>query len=256
MKIYVCVKHVPDTAAVISVTDENGYDDTDIVFIANPYDEFAVEEAISLVEKLGGEVVILTVAIPGAATTIRGVLAMGADRAIHIKTDSQFLDSALTAKALKAAIDQDGAPDMIFTGKGSIDTESFQTQYRLAQSLGLPIVSDVSTLSVDEGKISAQRDCGGGVKQTVEMSLPCVVGASKGLNVPRYPTLPNMMKAKKKEIKEIALSDLGIELSHSKVSMENLEAVPERSGAKMLEGSVENQVSELVKILKEAERVL
>lgn len=256
MKIFVCVKHVPDTAAVIKIEGDTGYDDTDTKFIANPYDEFGVEEAVSLVEKQGGEVVILTVAMPGAVTSIRGALAMGADRAILVKTDTQFLDSDLTAKALKAAIDQDGPADLVFTGKGSIDTESFQTQYRLAKSLGFPIVNDVSALTVDGNRVRVQRESGGGEKQIVEMGLPCVIGTEKGLNVPRYPNFPNVMKAKKKEIKEIELSALGIDPSQSKMTLENLQAVPERSGATMLEGSVDDQVTELVKILKEKERVL
>lgn len=256
MKIYVCVKHVPDTAAIIKVEGDTGYEDSDTKFIANPYDEFGVEEAVSLVERQGGEVVILTVAKPGAVTTIRGALAMGADRAILIKTDAQFLSSELTAKALEAVIDQDGPADMIFTGKGSIDTESFQTQYRLAKSLGLPIANDVSALTVDKDKVRAQRESGGGEKQIIEMNLPCVIGTEKGLNVPRYPNFPNVMKAKKKEIKEIELSDLGIDASQSRVILEHLEPVPERSGAKMLEGSVDDQVTELIKILKENERVL
>lgn len=256
MKIFVCVKHVPDTAAVIKVEGDAGYDDSDTIFIANPYDEFGVEEAVSLVEEQGGEVVILTVAQPAAVSTIRGALAMGADRAILIKTDSQFLNSDLTAKALKAAIDQDGAADIIFTGRGSIDTQSFQTHYRLAKLLGLPVVSGASTLTVEGGKATVQRESGGGEKQILEMNLPCVVGATKGLNTPRYPNFPSIMKAKKKEIKEIELSDLGIDLSGSKVAMENLTPVPERSGAKMLKGSVDEQVTELIKILKETERVL
>lgn len=256
MKICVCVKHVPDTAATIKVAGTTGFEDADVKFIANPYDEYGIEEAVSLVEKQGGEVVILTVGKAAAVSTIRGAMAMGAHRAILVKTDTQFLDSELTAKALKAAMDQDGLPDMIFTGKGSVDTESFQTQYRLARSLGMPIVNEVSSLTIDGNKALAQRESGGGEKQVIEMGLPCVVGATKGLNEPRYPKFPDIMKAKKKEIKEITLSDLGIDASSGKVTIENLTPVPERSGAKMLEGSVDDQVTELVRILKEDEKVL
>ena len=256
MKIFVCVKHVPDTAATIKVTGDSGFEDSDVKFISNPYDEYGIEEAVSLVEKQGGEVVILTVGKAAAVATIRGAMAMGAARAILVKTDTQFLGSDITAKALKAAMDQDGLPDMIFTGKGSVDTESFQTQYRLAKSLGMPIVNEVSTLYLDGDKAVAQRESGGGEKQVIEMSLPCVIGATKGLNEPRYPKFPDIMKAKKKQIKEMDLSDLGIDASQGKVIIENLEPVPERSGAKMLEGSVDDQVTELVRILKEDEKVL
>ncbi len=256
MKIFVCVKHVPDTAATIKVAGTKGFEDGDVKFISNPYDEYGIEEAVSIVEKDGGEVVILTVGKAEAVSTIRGALAMGAARAILVKTDSQFLDSALTAQALKAAMDQDGLGDIIFTGKGSVDTESFQTQYRLAKSLGLPIVNEVSTLDVDGDKAVVERESGGGEKQVIEMGLPCVVGATKGLNEPRYPKFPDIMKAKKKELKEMDLSDLGIDTDQGKVTIENLEPVPERAGAKMLEGSVDDQVTELVRILKEDEKVL
>jgi len=256
MKIFVTVKHVPDTAATIKVAGSSGFEDSDIKFVVNPYDEYGIEEAVSLVEALGGEVVILTIGKAAAVATIRSALAMGAARAILVKVDTQFLDSNLTAKALKAAMEQDGLPDMIFTGKGSVDTESFQTQYRLAKSLGMPIVNEVSTLDIDSGKVVAQRESGGGEKQVIEMSLPCVIGATKGLNEPRYPKFPDIMKAKKKEIREMDLSELGIDASKGKVIIENLEPVPERSGAKMLTGSVDDQVTELVRILKEDEKVL
>ena len=256
MKICVCVKHVPDTAASIKLAGDKGFEDSEIKFVSNPYDEYGIEEAVSLVEKQGGEVVVVTIGKASAVTTIRSAMAMGAHRAILVKTDSQFLDSDLTAKALKAAMDQDGLPDMIFTGKGSVDTESFQTQYRLAKFFGMPVVNEVSNLIIDEGKAIAQREIEGGEKQVIQMSLPCVIGATKGLNEPRYPKFPDIMKAKKKEIKEIDLLDLGIEASQGKVTLEKLESVPERSGAKMLEGSVDDQVTELVRILKDDEKVL
>jgi electron transfer flavoprotein beta subunit len=256
MKICVCVKHVPDTAATIKLAGENGFEDSEIKFVANPYDEYGIEEAVSLVEKEGGEVVIVTVGKAAAVATIRGAMAMGAHRAILVKTDGQFLDSTLTAQALKAAMEKDGMPDMIFTGKGSVDTETFQTQYRLARLAGLPVVNEVSSLTVDGGKAVAEREVGGGNKQVIEMSLPCVIGATKGLNEPRYPKFPDIMKAKKKKIDEVSLGDLGIDDASASVTIEKLELAPERSGAKMFEGSVEEQVTELVRILKDDEKVL
>ncbi len=256
MKICVCVKHVPDTAATIRLTGETGFEDSVIKFVVNPFDEYGVEEAVSLVEKHGGEVVIVTVGKAAAVATIRGTMAMGADRAILVKIDTQFLDSSLTALALKAAMDQDGLPDVIFTGKGSVDTENFQTQYRLARLLGVPVVNEISTLSIDDSKVIAEKETDGGERQLLEMELPCVIGVTKGLNEPRYPKFPDIMKAKKKEIREIDLSELGIDASEGRVVIEKLETAPERSGAKMLEGSVDAQVTELVRILKEDEKVL
>jgi len=256
MKICVCVKHVPDTAATIKLAGANGFEDSEIKFVSNPYDDYGVEEAVSLVEKLGGEVVIVTVGKAAAAATIRGAMAMGASRAILVKTDCQFMDSDLTAKALKAVMEKDGLPDMIFTGKGSVDTESFQTQYRLAKSLNLPIVNEVSKLTLENGTALVERETGGGEKQVIKMQLPCVIGATKGLNEPRYPKFPDIMKAKKKEITQMDLSELGIDPSQGRVTIEKLEIIPERSGAKMLAGSVDDQVTELVRVLKEDEKVL
>ena len=238
MKICVCVKHVPDTAATIKVDGNKGFEDSDIKFIANPYDDYGIEEAVSLVEKQGGEVVIVTVGKASAVTTIRAAMAMGAHRAILVKTDCQFLDSDLTAKALKAAMDQDGLPDVIFTGKGSVDTESFQTQYRLAKSLGMAVVNEVSSLTIEGDKAIAERETGGGEKQVIEMGLPCVIGATKGLNEPRYPKFPDIMKAKKKEIKTVTLADLSISGDGAQSELVKLEKAPERTGAKMLGGDV------------------
>jgi electron transfer flavoprotein beta subunit len=256
MKICVCVKHVPDTAATIRLAGETGFEDSVIKFVVNPFDEYGVEEAVSLVEKNGGEVVIVTVGKAAAVATIRGAMAMGADRAILVINDAQFLDSGLTALALKAAMEQDGLPDVIFTGKGSVDTESFQTQYRLARLLDVPVVNEISTLSIDGSKVIAEKETDGGERQLLEMELPCVIGVTKGLNEPRYPKFPDIMKAKKKEIREIDLSEFGIDASQGRVVIKKLETAPERSGAKMLEGSVDAQVTELVRILKEDEKVL
>jgi len=147
MQIYVCVKHVPDTAANIKITGRDSFDDTNCKFVINPYDEYGLEEAVQLIEKQGqGEIVAVTVGKEAAAATLRSALSLGAHRGIHVKTDSQFLSSSLTAQALKAAILEDGTPDIIFTGKGSVDTEGFQTQYRLAAAMDIAVVNEVVDL--------------------------------------------------------------------------------------------------------------
>jgi electron transfer flavoprotein beta subunit len=257
MQIYVCVKHVPDTAATIKVVGDTGYNDTACKFIVNPYDEYAVEEAVRLVEKKGsGEVVVVTVGPEAAVITMRGAMAMGAHRGILVKVDSQFLDSTITSLALKAAIDQDGKPDIVFAGKGAVDTEGFQTPYRLAAVMNLPVVNEVVNLEIDNGKATVEREIGGGTKETLEMGLPCVIGATKGLNEPRYPKFPDIMKAKKKEINQIDLNQLGLDTALDKTELLKLEAVPERSSATIMQGSTREQVVELVRILREDEKVL
>ncbi len=256
MQIYVCVKHVADTAANIKLVGENGYDDTACKFIANPYDEYAVEEAVRLTEKQGGEVVVVSVGKPAAAATLRSAMAMGAHRGILVTVEEAFLDSSVTARALAAAILQDGTPDIVFTGKGAVDTEGFQTPYRLAAALQMPVVNEIATFALETGKAIVQRETGGGARQTLELDTPCVLGATKGLNEPRYPKFPDIMKAKKKEIKEMPLSVLVPDAPAASTRLICLEKVPDRAGAKMLDGPVQTAVTELVRILKQEEKVL
>lgn len=255
MQIYVCVKHVPDTAANIKVAGENGFDGGTIKFIVNPYDEYAVEAAVQLVEKNGGEVIVVAVGQESAVGTLRQAMAMGAARGILVTVDGQFLDSITTAKALKAAIEKDGQADLVLTGKGAVDTEGFQTAYRLAAAMNLPMVNEVNGLEVEGGKAVVQREMDGGTRLKMAVGLPCVLGATKGLNEPRYPKFPDIMKAKKKPVAQMSLADLGVEAG-SATELLKLEAVPERSGAKMLEGDLQSQVGELVRVLKDEEKVI
>ena len=256
MQIYVCVKHVPDTAANINIVGENGFDDGSCKFIANPYDEYAIEQAVQLVEKNGGEVVAVTVGKAAAAATIRAAMAMGAHRGILVTLESQFVDSQTTAQALAAAIKQDGQADIIFTGKGAVDTEGFQTLYRLAALMNLPVVNEVNRMEINGGKATVGHEIGGGTRRVLEVTLPCVLGATKGLNEPRYPKFPDIMKAKKKPIQEMTLSDLGITEDNVGSELLKLEKVPERAGAKMMDGNVRQAVEALVRILKEEEKVI
>ena len=255
MQIYVCVKHVPDTAAKITVEQGNTFAEK-IKFIVNPYDEYGVEEAVQLGKQTGGEVIIVTVGKEAAINTMRSALALGADRGILVKTEMQFLDSAVTSLALKQAIEQDGKPDLIFTGKQSIDSEGIQTAYRLAHAFGMPVVNEVVDLQISDGKAVVEREIGRGRRQVLELELPCIIGATKGLNEPHYPKLPDIMKAKKKEIRQVSLEELGLDAAGGLTKMEKLEPVPERGKARMLEGSPREMVESLVKVLKEEEKVI
>ena len=255
MRIYVCVKHVPDTAAKIKITGDTGYD-SQVKFVANPYDEYGVEEAISLVEKIGkGEVIALCVGSSTAANTLRSVMAMGVHRSILVKTDEQFPGSQLVARALAKVIEQEGPADLVFTGKQSVDSEGMQTSYLLAAELGLPVATGVVTLVLDEGTAIVQREIDGGARATLAVTTPCVLGATKGLNEPRFPKLPAILKAKKKEIKEMDLAALSITAAET-CRIQSLEPVQERSNAKILGGTTEESVAALVKILREEEKVI
>jgi electron transfer flavoprotein beta subunit len=257
MKIYVCVKHVPDTAARISLKDETSYEDAvAIKFVINPYDEHGIEEAVELAKANEGEVIIVTIGKEAAAASIRAALAMGANRGIHVQTDQQFLDSSIISQALKKAIEQDGEADLIFTGKQSVDNEGLQTPYRLAAEMNMAVVNGVVGLTIEGDKASAEREIGEGAREVLELDLPCVIGATKGLNIPRYPKLPDIMKAKKKEIKKIDISALGIDMSGSTLELKKLEDAPSRSSAMMLSGSIPEMTKEFLRIMKEEEKVL
>jgi electron transfer flavoprotein beta subunit len=255
MKTYVCVKHVPDTAANIRTVGA-GFDDAVCKFIANPYDEYAVEQAVRLMESQGGEVVAVTVGKEAAMATLRSAMAMGATRGILVTGASPFLDSDITSQALRAAIEKDGKPDLIFTGKVAVDTEGFQTAYRLAEAMNLPVVNEILKMELHDGKAVVEREIGGGVREVLEVGLPCVLGATKGLNEPRYPKFPDIMKAKKKEVKQMTLAELGLSAAAAKTELIKLEKVPDRSGAKIIPGPARQAVQELVRILKNDEKVI
>lgn len=254
MRIYVCVKHVPDTAVNINITSDNGYEE--VKCVPNPYDEYGMEEAVALVESQGdGEIIAVCVGNDSADNSLRSVMAMGADRSILIKTDKQFIDPEAIAKAIAKVIEQEGPADLVFTGKQSVDSEGMQTNYYLAEALGMPVVNGIVDFSVDGDSAVVKRELDGGTKETLSVKTPCVLGATKGLNEPRYPKIQAIMKARKKEIKEIDFSALEISDSGN-YSLIHLEPVEERSAAKILDGSTDEAVSALVKILREEEKVI
>ena len=255
MKIYVCVKHVPDSAAKITITGKNQIDET-ITFLMNPYDEHAIEEAARLKKKVdGAEVIALSLGKADAANTIQSALAMGADRGILITTDSQP-DSIVTARALHAAIEQDGRPDIIFTGKESIDSEGFQTMHRLAAALGMPAASGVEVFELDQGRTLVECDLESGTREVIEMSLPCVIGCGKGLNKPSYPTLPDIIKARKKKVKQIALQSLNIEKPAAGIELLELKPAIENREPKEVKGTLQEIADEFVRILRDEAKVI
>jgi electron transfer flavoprotein beta subunit len=254
MNIYVCVKHVPDSAAKITITGKNQINES-VTFLMNPYDEHAIEEAARLKEKVGeAEVVAVSVGKAGAATTIQSALAMGADRGILITTD-QIPDSLVTARALKAAIMQDGRPDIIFTGKESIDSEGFQTMYRLAAAMDMPAASGVEAFSLEQDRVLVECDLEAGAREVIEMPLPCVVGCGKALNKPRYPTLPQIIKARKKEVKQIELQSLNPERPAGGIEILELKPAVEEREPREVKGTPEEIAGELVRILKEEAKI-
>lgn len=214
MKIAVCVKRVPDSEARIKIgADKTSIDESGVKLVLNPYDEYAVEEALKLKEAAGsGEVVIVSVGSEAAQETIRTALAMGADRGVLLEADAVGLDPLPVARALATEL-KDGGYDLILFGKIASDDYSHAVGVMVAELLGLPCASAAIKLEIADGKGRAEREIEGGV-EVVEFALPAVVTADKGLNEPRYPALRGIMMAKKKplEVKDAALDAGGVEI--------------------------------------------
>jgi electron transfer flavoprotein beta subunit len=212
VKIAVCIKRVPDTESRIKIAgDGKSIDEAGVKFVLNPYDEFAVEEALRLKEKAGtGEVVVVSMGGDANQETIRTALAMGGDRGVLLKlAPAGFLDPLEAARALAAEL-KAGGFDLILFGKLAIDDYSQAVGTMVAELLELPSVSAVAHLDLAGGKGTAEREIEGGV-EVVEFTLPAVLTADKGLNEPRYPALKGIMAAKKKplEVKPAAVSGGG-----------------------------------------------
>lgn len=202
MKCIVCISQTPDTATKIALAaDGLSINPAGVKFILNPYDEFAVEEALRCREKFGGEVVVVSVGGDSAKEAMKTALAMGADTGILVK-DALRTDAFGVAVQLAEVI-RTAKPDMVFCGRQSVDYDGFQIGPMIAELTGMPCVSMVVSLTIDGTKIVCDREIEGG-RETVEASMPCIVTAQKGLNEPRYPSLPNIMKAKSKPIAEVA----------------------------------------------------
>lgn len=250
MNILVCISRVPDTAARILVgSDGKTIDKQNIKFIINPYDEFAIEEALRIKEKSGGEPVVTAVSVSNddAKEQLRTALAMKVDRAVFIKS-ADAMDSYQVAYNI-AEFAKELKPDLIFLGRQSVDYDSLQIPSMLGELLGMPSVSVVSGLKVDTGKITAERDIEGG-KETVEAPMPCIISAQKGLNEPRYPKLPDIMKAKSKPIEEIPAKPA--EAWTEVLSME----IPSKQRLGKMFADSQEDVDNLVKLLHEEAKVI
>lgn len=250
MKIAVCVKRVPDSEARIKIgADAKSIDESGVKFVLNPYDEYAVEEALKLKEAAGsGEVIAISVGSDSSLETIRTALAMGADGGVLLKSDAMPIDPLPVAQALAAEL-KDGAYDLIVFGKVAIDDYSHGVGVMVAELLGLPCVSAIAALEIVEGKGKAEREVEGGV-EVVEFSLPAVLTAEKGLNDPRYPALRGIMMAKKKplEVKDADLGAGGIEVV-------GLAYPPERQAGRIV-GEGVDAVPALVDALRNEAKVL
>ncbi|MGB9499411.1 MAG: electron transfer flavoprotein subunit beta/FixA family protein [Dissulfuribacterales bacterium] len=248
MKILVTAKRVTDPDMKIKVKEDGtGIEMSSMSFKVNPFDEIAIEEALRIKEDKGGEVVVVGIGSDKAQTEIRYGLSMGADRGIHIIAGSD-LDSDAVARILVKVVEAE-SPDLVLLGKQAIDVDDNQVAQLLAEYLGWGQACFASKIEINENTARVEREVDGGI-EVVDIDLPCVISADLRLNEPRYPALPAIMKAKKKEIKKMTPADIGVDTT-PKVVITQL-AEPHRRGA----GRIVEDVEELVKALKEEAKVV
>jgi electron transfer flavoprotein beta subunit len=250
MKIAICVSHVPDTATRIKIgADRKSIDQAGVTYIINPYDEYAVEEALKTKEKIGGDSLVYVISVGGDANkeTIRKALAMGVDEGILLKDNNQR-DSFGIATALAEEIKSLGC-ELVFCGKQSVDYDNSITGQIVAEMLGYNCIPVVVEFKLDGNKITAEREIEGG-KEVVETELPAVITAQKGLNEPRYASLKGIMAAKKKTITEKPAVP---STNFTEVFDMNLPA--SKQSGRIL-GTDSSAVPELVKLLREEAKVI
>jgi electron transfer flavoprotein beta subunit len=260
MNILVFVKRVPDTESRIRIRHATrSIVEDGLNFVASPYDEFAVEEAVRLKEAKGGTVRVVCVGREDAIPVLRKCLAMGADEAMLVRDDApETYDGWRTARIIARAVERKFAgADLLLFGKQSVGADLSQVPAMTAELLGLPQASVVTKLEIGEGAGTALREVEGGTEKVV-FSLPAVISAQKGLNEPRYETLKGIMAAKKKEIPVVKLEDLGFgpaELA-SQVVITGLDVPPQRQAGKILQGDPAGTSRELIALLHSEAKVI
>lgn len=261
MNVVVLIKRVPDTETRIQIKDGKVVTDG-ISWIISPYDEYAVEEALRLIEKYTGKVTLLCLGPADAKETIRKGLALGADDAIHLN-DPAFEggDASTTAVVLAAALKK-MQYDLVLAGKQAVDEDNAQVAIRVAELLDLPHVNSVIKLDLSDDKKSARclREVDGD-RDIAESSLPAIITAQQGLNEPRYPSLKGIMGAKKKPITDWKASDLGLDAatigaSGAKLEVVHVDPPPARPPGKLIPGDAATAAKELVRLLHEEAKVV
>ena len=262
MNIFVCVKQVPDTETkVIPNADGSFIETASIKWIMNPYDEFAVEQALLMkTANPAANVSVVRVGSVKDTEALRTAMAMGADEAILVEAPDN-LDSFSIAKALKGAIDKSGKkPDLILTGKQAIDDDCLQVPQILAQMLDLPSVAVVVGFELTGTTAKAKREVEGGALEVYEMPTPCLVACNKGLNTPRYASLPGIMKAKKKPLAQHSLADVGVSDADRRVKYSQFKLPPEKPAGKKYDATdaakQRDVVSQVVGLLRTEAKAL
>jgi electron transfer flavoprotein beta subunit len=260
LKIAVCIKAVPDTETKIQIAqDKKNIDFTGVRFIVSPYDEFAIEEALKLKEKHGGETTVISVGEGEATDILRDALARGIDSAVHVNDpDFASLDPLSTAKVLAAVI-KDNGYDLVLCGQQGVGGDNNQVPAMLAELLDWPQVMLTVKAEIENSSFKVEREIEG-AHETVEGSLPCVFSTQKGLNEPRYPSIKGVMAARKKEIVIKDANALGLKGQVSgqlaKLKVKEIALPPSRPQGRVLEGDVDSQVKKLVELLRTEAQVI
>jgi electron transfer flavoprotein beta subunit len=255
MNILVCIKQTFDTEEKIKI-HEGRISEEGVKFVMNPYDEYAVEEAIKLKEQHGGEVTVAAVGPSRAENALRTALAVGADKAIIVDDAALFGDEYTLSKVLAAAA-RLKSYDIIITGYMSVDSGAAQGGPRLAEELGIAHISTVTKLEVEGNQVKAERDVEGDV-EIINTALPVLITAQQGLNEPRYPSLPGIMKAKKKPLERLNADDLELNAEDIRGKTEIIDqfAPPAKQAGRILQGELKQQAVELVARLKDEAKVI
>lgn len=257
MKLLVCIKQVPDMESHFKVNaGGDWFSDADLAYRMNEYDEYAVEQAVQLREQLGdsAELTVLSIGPDRVVETIKKALAMGCDRGAHIQDPDVFRKDPWQVASIIAEYARDKKYDLIFTGMQSQDRGSAQVGVTVAELLGYASATTLVNFEYADGTVKGKRELEGGIKSVVRMGLPALVTCQLGLNVPRYPTLPNIMKAKKKEIEAVSVGSV---LNQEPMSTSDKFYPPvKKGGGVVLEGDVADLADKLIVILKEKTTVL
>ncbi len=262
MNSIVCLKEVPDTEARIEVREGKVVEEG-IQYVVNPYDEFALEEALKWQEEYGGKVTMVSLGPERARESILKGLAMGADEVYHLSDEAfQHGDAYSTAKALAAAIQKLGEYDAVFCGKQAVDEDNAAVGIMLAEMLDLPHVSVVSELEIeaDAKWARAKRDIEGG-KEDVVTPLPAVITAQKGLNEPRYPSFRGIRQARSKPFTQWSAGDMGLDPAEVGAAGAKLQVVevtppPQRPPGRIVEGEPEEAAKKVVRLLRDEAKVI
>lgn len=239
MNIFVCVKQVPDTETkVVPNADGSFIETSSIKWIMNPYDEFAVEQALLIKQaNPAANVTVIRVGSVKDTEALRTAMAMGADDGILVEAGDN-LDSYSIAKALKGAIDKSGKKaDLILAGKQAIDDDCLQVPQILAQMLDMPSVAVVVGFELNGTTVKAKREIEGGALEVYEINGPCMIACNKGLNTPRYASLPGIMKAKKKPMAQHSLADVGVSDADRRVKYSGFRLPPEKPAGKKFDAT-------------------